>query len=322
MRSVILVLVVSVLAGCGDLNFEAHTTEGGGLEMSIFRNTRRAIQPPQAQSVQAFHVATEDELLNALTAAPRNGSSYGRSIVVVDDITLSRTITLVAGDHDGLTITSFGRGRLSTSSTLTSGFDIRASSVLISNLHLSSDFSATNAFLITGALGATGLNVTISQIDIGDDAAITNLVNISEARGTTITGCSSVSGDGIALFTTDTGATTRVTRAVIVDNSGFDGPVSARMTASIISGNMGLGENGPTSLTLTNSSNNIIMGNRLANGLVITGATSARNVVSGNTFVGSPVTTNAGGGNGTITGNTGISVLTAAGTDNTTGGNT
>lgn len=75
---------------------------------------------------------------------------------------------------------------------------------------------------------------------------------------------------------------------------------------------------------LLHNNNARVIGNRMSPtaDIVISGGSGGDNAIVGNALIGSDITTSASAGGNTISGNTNVGAITAAGGDNTTGGNT
>lgn len=144
----------------------------------------RARPPLTAVSSQQNNVdvATENELLNALTSIPRSEKScYGKSISIVDDIAISEKIFLYP-QHSGLQIRSPSRSKISTKKFLSSIFECAADNVSIDGIYLNEGCNCSS--LITSPTETEtygkGVGLTVKNVSIGKNATISNLIFVYE----------------------------------------------------------------------------------------------------------------------------------------------
>lgn len=300
---------------------------------SVFMRPRARAALAAVSSQQNFiAVATEDELLAALTVLPRSDSAcYGRGINIVGDINLSQSLQL-APQHSGITITSSSTSRISSNASIGTAIIANGcNGVTIENLVIGK-IGAVSAGSAVSLIAVSGDGLTVRRIKISPNSDLTHLVFFAPygststftGYGTKIIECSTEDRTGsqnVSLYFQF--GSTQCLNAVISKNIGFWGGIGtppfsgviaqrAMFVESIISDNTNLGKIDMSSID--SGGKNTITGNVMKGNIIIWNSKD-KNVISCNSMCGFSIDTSLSNGNNSIVGNTNVGTISNAATD-------
>jgi len=318
--------VLLLLVACGSPSVDdIDTNAEGDVPASIFRNIgRRTVLQPQSMAQNTIDVATEDELIAALTTLPaETGDCYGKAISIVDDVQFTQTIEL-AQQHSGLRITSPSRARLTSTVALDRLFFVAARDVLLDGLFFDAGMSATA--IVEGSDTFNSRNLTVRDCVLHADAAVSRFVvpAIGIGFGLRVERNSVTSTTAAVLLYGPVGSGASgqgadVLAAAIVDNVGFGGGIAvAVLNDSVVSRNVRIGPivvDGSTGSGGGNMISNNYIDAAPGTGILIDN--DGFNVISGNNLGGGDIDTtgSVGAGGNSIVGNVNVNTITATGTD-------
>lgn len=269
-------------------------------------------------------VATEDELLAALTSLPRyDGSCYGKAVNIVRDIKLTRTVELTL-IHSGITITSSSKSKINSDSSVESAFSIGFKeycyNVTIDGLTIGDGF-LSKYFLRYFDIRSIATIKNISIPVFSTAPTIEALVAFSEGVKLRVESC--VDDWGIKIITPYYPLNPSVSvlfDSQIISNSGFENGISGcALNNVVVSGNMYLGgwDSLSSSTSFTRSENVCFSGNTLWGSIIVRNPFSKNISIVGNSFIASPLSidTSATAGSNSIVGNTNVGTITNAATD-------